>query len=196
MEHAALIEAMMWRVRRGSEIAFLRHVNFLSLMSEVAANTTRWLMAFLTGPHLSAHMWKCLSSFSFNCDNITSITETRISDSSKDENLSNSSVYHHSLNRSFSLEHLNFSDSCASLTSSVETTIPSDSNTTEKTEFITFLNLSRFFKNDSGYSMKRNECGNSSVLNGVSGNRSFLAEKLVKELCELLETVDVKHTNL
>lgn len=178
----------MWRVRYGSEVAFLRHVNFLSLMSEVTTTTTRWLIAFLTGPHLSVHMWHSLSlSTSSNCDSSSSISRSRT--------FCKDSVNCQNKGRSLSQDRLtssvNSGVSCASLTNSIcesTTTIGSS----EKPAEFTFLNLSRFFRNDCD--SKRSDYGGSGVRG--SDNRSFLAEKFVRELCELLESVDVKHTNL
>ncbi|GJQ67468.1 hypothetical protein Trydic_g8307 [Trypoxylus dichotomus] len=189
LEHAALIEALVWRVRHGAEVAFLRHVNFLSLMSEVTTSTARWLIGFLTGPHLSVHMWRSLSSSSSpsNCDSSSSISGSRT--------LLKDGVDSQNLNRSISQDRLscsvNSGVSCTSLSNSLCESSGASSSVEKTTEF-TFLNLSRFFRNDCD--SKRSDCGGSAGACG-SDNRSLLAEKFVRELCELLESVDVKHTN-
>ncbi|KRT82203.1 hypothetical protein AMK59_4418 [Oryctes borbonicus] len=159
-------------------------------MSEVTTSTARWLNAFLTGPHLSVHMWRSLSSsppsFPSNCDSSSSISGSRA--------LVKDGVDCQNLNRSISQDHLTCSVgsgvSCTSLSNSFCESGSATGSTEKTTTEFTFLNLSRFFRNDCD--SRRSGCGG----NGCgSDNRSFFAEKFVRELCELLESVDVKHTN-
>lgn len=194
LEHAALVEALAWRARHGSEVAFLRHVNFLSLMSEVTKNTARWLIAFLTGPHLSMHMWRCLCASSrispSNCDSSSSINS---------KNYKDVDVVCQDFSRSLSQDRLtssvNNGGSCGNgcLSTSIDSSAVAGMGA-EKTSDFTFLNLSRFFRGDCD--SKKSYCGNGACSGDDGVNRSFLAEKFVRELCELLESVDVKHTNL
>lgn len=151
MEHAALIESMVWRARQGTEMAYLRPSNFLSVMLEVYDHISEWLVDFLSGPYLSGNMWLTL-----NCDNNSSIKFS--------ESMFN--------NRTL----MNFN---------CDVTYKSNGSNAEANVDFPLLILTRLFKNE-------NECHKKFH----ALNKNLTAEIFVKDLCELLETIDVKHTNL
>lgn len=154
MEHAALIESMVWRARQGTETAYLRPNNFLSLMSEVYDNISDWLVDFLSGPYLSGNMWLTL-----NCDNNNS--SIKFSETVNNRNLMN-----------------NFN--CC------DVMYKSNGFNTEANVDFPLLILTRLFN--------KNDCESNKKIHTL--NKNITAETFVKDLCELLETIDVKHTNL
>ncbi|KAF5299961.1 hypothetical protein FQA39_LY11334 [Lamprigera yunnana] len=198
MEHASLIESLVWRVRQSVEIAYIRHTSFVSLMCEVVSNTTQWLIDLFCGPQLSNHMWISLAPI---CDKLNSI--------SKSEHFQNSDAYS-SLNYvadscntnkemcftmslrlledRFDKQTLNKKRTSASLGN-----LKSDSNfgdssePADKSSDFMFLNFTKFLCN---------ELTTVGVKSSYScDDKNFVAEKYVTELCELLDSIDVKHTN-
>uniref|UniRef100_A0A1Y1MB06 UDENN FNIP1/2-type domain-containing protein n=1 Tax=Photinus pyralis TaxID=7054 RepID=A0A1Y1MB06_PHOPY len=202
MEHASLIESMVWKARQSVEVAYSRHGSFVSLMFEVAMNITQWLIDMISGPLLSNHLWISLAPI---CDNLFSIKHSdSIKQKYSNNNYTHDSYYYSdrevcltmSLNvlkdkcANGSVEHkLTKQHSSASLSSSFkyDNCIFDTPQTTSKSADFTFLNLTRFL---------RNEFSSVGVKNGYAyDDKNFMAEKYVTELCELLDCIDIKHTN-
>lgn len=197
MEHAALIESMIWRTRHGVEMAYVRHSSFVSLMFDVATNTIQWLIDLFSGPQLATHMWISLSSIcdKFNSisnnnsdNNIQHFTNSLYSNSESYYSLTSSTLEDKSVengeqtftnsNSNISLNNLFKSDS----------SLCDSSETLYKSNDFTFLNLTKYL---------RNEWATVSLKNSSSvSEKNNMAEKCVAELCELIESIDVKHTNL
>lgn len=163
MEHAALIESMVWRARQGVEAAYLRSYNFISLMYDMTDCICQCLLELFTGPRLPSSLWLSLSN---GCDNVSVSKPT--TDMQKTA----------SWNSLTSKLKTNGSKSCSALNVSCN----SDGYLDKSGDF-TFLNITKLLRSEV------REC--------ISENRKNpMAEKFVNELCELLESVDVKHTNL
>lgn len=156
MEHAAVLESVVWRARQGVELAYLRPSTFYSLMHEMSETVSRCLLDLFAGPQLSASLWLSLSS---GCDKVSSI------------NVSGDSILSAPVP-----EKLESNNNCVK----GETSDECDSS-----EF-TFFSLMRLLKNENCLSERR-DFGN---------GKNFAGVKFVRELCELLETVDAKDTNL
>lgn len=155
MEHAALLESMVWRARQAVEAAYLRSYNFISLMYDMTDCVSRCLLDFFTGPHLTASLWLSLSS---GCDKISDNADMDVRKAASWNGLT--------------------------------ATIKSDGSKSwgdlkmcEADCEFTFLNIGRLLRNEV------RECCDTK-------RRCSQADKFVGELCELLENVDVKHTNL
>lgn len=207
MEHAALIESMVWRTRQGAEIAYIRHNSFVSLMHEVATSTMQWLVDLFSGPQLATHMWISIAPV---CDKFNSIinSDNIKNNNEKCSNFSYSNSSYTSGNqsdayRTMSLNDLEeksvgdsekmFTNSSSSI--SLNNSLQSDatnsydsSDTLDKSSDFTFLNLTKFLKNEWACVSSKNSYSCS--------DKNIMAEKCVTELCELLDCIDVKHTNL
>lgn len=163
MEHAALLESMVWRARQGVEAAYLRSYNFISLMYDMTDCICQCLVELFTGPRLTSSLWLSLSN---GCDNVSdNKTATDMQKAASWNSLTNKIK-------------TNGSKSCSALNVSCD----SDSGLDKSGDF-TFLNITKLLKSE------MLECGHEKQKNST-------AEKFVNELCELLESVDVKHTNL
>lgn len=183
MDHAALLESIVWRARQAVEGAYLRSHSFLSLMHDMADCVAQCLTDLISGPHLPGSVWLSLSS---GCDkvNIANVnSDIKIVDSAKLTDLLKTA----SCNSLGLKSKSNNSRSCQSLNSSceIESSVCDYGGSDKSSEF-NFLNLTRFLKSECNLSEKR--CS--------TYGKNFVAEKFIRELCELLETVDVKHTNL
>lgn len=183
MDHAALLESIVWRARQAVEGAYLRSHSFLSLMHDMADCVAQCLVDLFSGPHLSGSLWLSLSS---GCDKVNSSnvnSDNKTVDSAKLTDLLKS-VSYNSLGEKFKS---NNNRSCSSLNSSCEIeSSASDCSSLEKSGDFNFLSFTRFLKSECNLSEKK--CYNY--------GKNFVAEKFIRELCELLESVDVKHTNL
>lgn len=168
MEHAALVESMVWRARQGTESAYMRPNNFVSLMCEVTRTVTQWFMDLLSGTYLLHNMWQTLS---FNCDNPYSIKYNTCFSVSKNS----SAVEFSGLN---DLQNTLVSDG-SSCYESV--------NSLDKGSEFNLLNLTKFFKAEW-------DLGNGKKI--ASFDKKTGAEQFVREFCELLDKIDAKHTNL
>ncbi|XP_017785411.1 PREDICTED: folliculin-interacting protein 2 [Nicrophorus vespilloides] len=129
MEHAALIDSLLWRVRSGVEEAYVRHSVFVSSMFDIARSAGRWFVDLFTGAHQTANAWHSVIA---NCDSLFSITAGSTSGS-------------HLCNR--------------------------------RQDEYNFFSISRFLRTSNEHA------------------RSDVAETFVRDLCELIEGVDTKHTN-
>lgn len=185
MDHAALLESIIWRARQAVEGAYLRSHSFLSLMHDMADCVAQCLADLFIGPHLSGSLWLSLSS---GCDKVNTSSvnsDNRIVDSAKLTELLKSASYN-SLGQKCTTKSNN-NRSCSSLNSSCEMGLSvSDCSGSEKNGDYNLLSFTRFLKSDCNLSEKK--CYNY--------GKNFVAEKFIRELCELLESVDVKHTNL
>lgn len=152
---------MVWRTRQGAEAAYLRHSQFLSMMLEVSAATSRWLTNLLGGPQLVSHMWLSLSPI---CDKFASINfmicderdsyrtrpfQTPLDPKARDVN---------------------------------------ESNEFDQSSDFTFLNLTKYLKSEWAMVTAKGSYG--------CKEKNMIAEKYITELCELLDSVDAKTTNL
>lgn len=160
MEHAALVESMVWRARQGVEAAYTRSYNFISLMYDMSDCIGQCLVELFAGPHLASSLWLSLSS---GCDNVSD------SRTKADAEIQKAASWN-SLARGAKTAG---SKSCSAL----------DESCGAGSDF-TFLNITRLLRSDV------RECG------GDEKRKGSMAEKFVGELCGLLESVDVKHTNL
>ncbi|KAK5646154.1 hypothetical protein RI129_004618 [Pyrocoelia pectoralis] len=203
MEHASLIESMVWKARQGVELAYAHHGSFVSSMFEVAINITQWLIDLLSGPLLSNHLWISLAPI---CDNLISIKRSDNVKNNFNEMCSNSystaDTYRNnkevcltmSLNvvkdkraneieRKLTKQHSSVSLNKFKCEGCFFDTPPTESKSAD----FTFLNLTRFL---------RNEFSSVGVKNGYAyDDKNFMAEKYITELCELLDCIDIKHTN-
>ncbi|KAF2894253.1 hypothetical protein ILUMI_11914, partial [Ignelater luminosus] len=205
MEHAALVESMVWRTRQGAEIAYIRHNSFVSLMYEVATGTMQWLVDLLSGPQLATHMWISIAPV---CDKFNSIinSDNIKNNNEKCSNFSYSNSSYTSGNQSDAYRTMSLNDleekcsdsekiftnssSSVSLNNSLRSDVTSSydsSDTLDKSNDFTFLNLTKFLKNEWACVSSKNSYSCS--------DKNIMAEKCVTELCELLECIDVKHTN-
>lgn len=175
MEHIALLESMLWRARQATEIAYLRPNNFLSVLVKMVNLSSVWLTNLLSSPLLPINLWTSLHTRSddfFDCDNNNSIKcgvfdEKETMNSLRSIlNNSNSGLF----SNSFSGYNINLLYD----------------NQNESYEF-SLLNITRLLKSEWDYF-------NSKLFGNYNGNS--LAEKFVQEFCELLDTVDIKDTNL
>lgn len=203
MEHAAVLESMVWRARQGAELAYLRSHNFVSLMHEMADCVARWLLDLFSAPHLSTSLWLSLSS---GCDRLSSIS--KLTESAKNEKTNNCGVKSSNINNESLLKTNSGSvKSTCSNSSLVKTNscgaklgcnssgacpcdvggCVCDGEGPDRSGEFTFSNIMRFIRSESGMGGDRRSYG---------GGRGLVAEKFITELCELLESVDVKHTNL
>lgn len=198
MEHASLIESMLWRARQSVEVAYIRHSSFVSLMCEAANNTAQWLIDLFAGPQLSNHMWISLAPV---CDKFNSInnSDNRLKStfSGRCNSLNHISDDSYNCNKevcftmSLKLLEDKYTDEqtfVKNRASASLNNIKSDiSETVGKSSDFMFLNLTKFL---------RNEFSTIGVKNGYCcDDKNLLAEKCVTELCELLDCLDLKHTN-
>lgn len=137
MEHASLVEAMIWRARHEVEVAYIRSHHFVSLMYDMTQTISQCIVDFFTGNQLYFPLWLSLAN---GCDKFDSISSSESVGKSSDA-------------------------SC------------------DDGEF----NLLRFLVRSGEKEGMRER---------KETNRTYYAEKFIRELCELLETVDIKHTNL
>lgn len=185
LEHAALLESMICRARANAEAAYVRPSCFASLMYDMYTETCSWLSDVLSGTAVDTYLWHIISSRS---------SSSRINESEYQKNY-NSSL---DLTKTQSDSNLKKINSTGTLDNSKKT----------KYNFVTSSTLEvnrKMGEHERKSSVHRSMLGlgrndiRRSLFN-VSGERSSdssqFAEKFVKELCELLETVDVKHTNL
>lgn len=186
MEHSALIEAMVCRARSGAEAAYTKPANFASLMFDVFKETSHWLVDLITGPTIGVYLWHTVGQRtkvgfggSSNCDNIISNSSGLISgknvtvssdmSKTKSESCLGKSLTTNNSNRTkcnLTSSLLNIDNSSSGLRRSILRPLNSD----------IFSSDDKTFKN--------------------TNNSSLHAEKFLRELCELLESVDTKHTNL
>lgn len=160
LEHVSLLELMVWRTRRGAEAAYLRHAQFLSLMLEVSAATSRWLTALLAGPQLASHMWLSLSPI---CDKFASINFSELICDGRD---------------SYRTRSFRTAEGCD----------VNESDEFDRSSDFTFLNLTKYLKSEWAMVTARGSYG--------CKEKNMVAEKYITELCELLDSVDAKTTNL
>lgn len=198
MEHAAVLESMVWRARQGAELAYLRSHNFVSLMHEMADCVAQSLLDLFSAPHLSTSLWLSLSS---GCDRLSSISKVTESAKTKTDNCAVKSSNETLLRTNSSGVNLSYNNSVLSKTNSLGTKLSCsfgvcscdlggcvcDGEGSDRSGEFTFSNIMRFIRSESGINSDRRS---------YSGGRSLIAEKFITELCELLESVDVKHTNL
>ncbi|XP_018336646.1 uncharacterized protein LOC108745077 isoform X2 [Agrilus planipennis] len=167
LEHAALMESLIWSARQMTEIAYIRYQRFFSIMNQLTLKIKSWLVKFLSGPHLSSNMWLGLSSTV--CDNMYSIQRESKNISF---NLCDSQKTH---------VNSNLQSKCFCDTYDYSKKMQHSSRTFE----FSVLNWTDFFKYDFNFNHTRNE------------NRSknkILAKQFLNDFCELLENVDVKDT--
>lgn len=168
MEHSTLVESMVWRTRQGVEVAYMRHANFSSLMCEVTENSVQWLVDLLAGPQLNSHMWTTLAPI---CDKFS------VSINNNNNNSVTSVGYKNVCNNETErTKLLSSNESCRSLDNLYDSSDAFE---------LTFFNLSKYLKIDRSYGTIRS-----------SYDKNAIAEKCISELCELLENIDIKHTNL
>lgn len=185
MEHSALLESIVWRCRQGVEAAYLRSYNFVSLMYDMTDCIAQCLVDMFTGPHLASSLWLSLST---GCDKVNSVDvngDIRTTDSAKITTLQKTASWN-----SFSSKILsNNSRSCGLLSDSCKSENGAcDFLSAGRHGDFMFMNISKLLRHDLRECLgERKTC---------SDDKKIVAEKFVKELCELLECVDVKHTNL
>lgn len=197
MEHAAVLESMVWRARQGAELAYLRSHNFVSLMHEMSGCVAQSLLDLFSAPHLSASLWLSLSS---GCDRLSSISKA--TESAKNATKTDGCAAKSSKCNSEALLNTNLlnTNSSGSSTLSKTNSLGSklscscdaggcvcDGEGSDRSGEFTFSNIMRFIRSEGGVNSDRRSYG---------GGRGLIAEKFITELCELLESVDVKHTNL
>lgn len=174
MEHIALLEALIWRTHRAVEMAYHRPSTFISLMVDIAQNTAAWLMNLLSAPRIVTNVWHCLS---FGCDNYNSINAFISDLDEKSANLCRTLRDKSARSLTNSID----SDDCDNRSfSNSFSGLPVKS----RTDLLSF-NFSKLLKTDWDKGSKKK------VTEG-----DFVAEKFLKEFCELLEGFDVKGTNL
>lgn len=184
LEHSALIEAMVCRARAGAESAYTKPGNFASLMYEVYKEASQWLTDLVTGPTISTYLWHTLGSrtksrLQLTCDNRPMNSESVRSDITKTKSES-------SLVKNNSKTNLLLSDRTRNNLLLSSSLLEIDSGATTQNR----RSSTRLFSNDF---LKLDERWKSAV---YTSDTSLYAERFVRELCELLESVDTKHTNL
>lgn len=179
LRHAALVEAAVGRARAGAEAAYSRPASFASLMYDIHTDTCRWFTDLLTGPTLPRYLWHSLSK------ETPSVTATPTLGSWQDLTKTRSETNLPKVNSVSEISGKRTKNYLFS-TSSVE------------------VNKSTFYDNNLRTNMNRSFSGlnhsdiiiNKHSLCKISATpTSPQAENFIKELCELLESVDVKHTN-
>ena len=170
---------MMWRAREGVETAYIRHANFISLMTETVVNTSQWLSNFLTGPQLSLHYWSLLSA---NCDSSNSI------------HISDKTIQNYNYDEDVNINVLNKSKSKLFVSGVGEKIVvlgdcegPLVSDKSIKSEEFSFINFKKFL---------RNEWDAIGHIKRGTNEKEFVLYKFVREMSELLEVADIKSTNL
>lgn len=151
MEHATLIESMVWRARISTETAYRRRRNFVAQLYNTALNTARWLSDLLAYGYLNNKNIRCF--------------------------------YPNQQPSSLEQQHLTlFGDRCNGL----------------GLGDLAFAGLSRLWKTGTPWDFIRNHRStnnNVKELNKSGTMTTSIAEKCLRDLCELLETIDVKDTN-
>ncbi|GLV39007.1 uncharacterized protein CBL_06006 [Carabus blaptoides fortunei] len=181
LEHSALIEAMVCRARAGAESAYTKPGNFASLMYEVYNEASQWLTDLATGPIIAIYLWHSLGSRTQSRLQLTCDNKAKNSDITKTKSES-------SLVKNNSKTNLLLSDRTRNnlLLRSSLLEIASDNASSRRAS-------TRLFSNDF---LKLDERWKSARVNPICmSDTSLNAERFVRELCELLESVDTKHTN-
>lgn len=172
LKHAALVEAMVMRARAGVECAYTRPGSFASLMFDIYQEVCRWLSDLLTGATLETYLWHTLSR------HILTKPTLKL-------NISNTSLLDFTKTKS---------DSSLVKLGERKKGFFATSGQFFEGGFKGLAKCDKYERQKSDKFEYRQSLDNLSV--SVTTQSSLYAENFVRELCELLESVDVKHTNL
>lgn len=183
LKHAALIEAMVCRARAGTEVAYAKPGCFASLMCDIHQEVGQFLCDLLTGSTLDVYLWHEIGDQPHNI-RIKSNSNSSLFSFTKTKSESNltkfGDVRIRKSNNRPNIDSVQLSNS-----ELVNNSFKASVN----------RSFSGFLKSDTEKCDSRGH----SIINlsvGSHNQSSHYADSFIKELCELLELVEVKQTNL